>query len=175
MKNIKFLDILQTVAIDTCWARGRDSPMPRENTIFCSMLVDLFPSIFTPWASLLKDMKGSFRENKAHDFALKLMPWKHASDMCFPESSRRPPTIDPAVGNRKPRFLIFTPEISSKTDCQCLWCETVWPIPDLKLLDDRLLSLTPVCIFEPADQGSRMLRTRLLDLNCWTKNSSSFR
>jgi hypothetical protein len=36
------------------------------------------------WASVANEMHGSFNENNAHDFDLKLMPWKQANEMLFP-------------------------------------------------------------------------------------------
>lgn len=67
-------------------------------------------------------MHGSFSENSAHDFDLKLMPWKQANEMLFPWSSIVPPSTVPDMGNGKLSVDRCRPPTWPKTRCQWRWC-----------------------------------------------------
>ena len=76
----------------------------------------------TSWASVAKEMQGSFNENNAQDFDLKLMPWKQANEMLFPCSSIVPPSTVPDMGSGKQSVARWRPPTWAKTRCQWRWC-----------------------------------------------------
>lgn len=76
----------------------------------------------TSCVSVANEMHGSLRENKAHDLDLKLIPWKHASEMFAPWSSIVPPSTVPESGRGKRIVDKCRPATCANTFCQCLWC-----------------------------------------------------
>lgn len=77
---------------------------------------DLLSLLGTLCASVAKDIIGSLRENRAQDFDLKLMPWKHAKEILVPWRSRVPPKTAELSEFETKLSIVAWP----KALCQCL-------------------------------------------------------
>lgn len=91
-----FRDIRQTVASECVWL-VEWLAMPRPKVRVWMTITSFVGSTF--FASVPNEMHGSRRLNNAHDFALKLMPWKQANEMFRPCNSIVPPRTMPFFGN----------------------------------------------------------------------------
>lgn len=75
----------------------------------------------TSCASVANDIQGSFKLKSAHDFDLKLIPWKQAREMLMPCNSIVPPRTVPFPGKGKDKVDNWRPATWFKTFCQWRW------------------------------------------------------
>lgn len=166
-----FLDILTTVAIE--WCCGTDcGSSPRPNVRVWLMWNS--PVLSTCWASVEKFMQGSRKLNKAHDFDLKLMPWKQASEMFLPCNSIVPPKTVPFLGKGFFSVEMHKPIACLSGFCQCRWWRASnWMFSSGADASIFFLNCFRLKLFSDCNFGSRFVKTLFDDLNCCEKKSSS--